>query len=114
FTDEEALWTEVQTNIAANRLRLLFVGDRFSPHLVRIIEYLNEQLQTTEVVGIEVVPHAGSDVAFVAYVPTIRGRTAAVPRAKSGGERRTREEFEEMRRTNHGDQVGACVDSLGE
>ena len=59
FQDEDALWTEVQTNIAANRLRLLFVGDRFSAHLVRIIEYLNEQLQTTEVVGIEVVPHAG-------------------------------------------------------
>src|SRR4051812_11197952 len=38
FADEEAMWAEVQTNILANRLRLLFVADRFTAHLVRIIE----------------------------------------------------------------------------
>lgn len=112
FEDEDSFWAEVQTKIAANRLRLLFVGDRFSAHLVRIIEYLNEQLQTTEVVGIEVVPHTGNDVAFIAYVPTIRGRTSAVPRTKSGGERRTQEEFEEMLRTNHGEQAVGSVNDL--
>lgn len=112
FEDEDSFWAEVQTKIAANRLRLLFVGDRFSAHLIRIIEYLNEQLQTTEVVGIEVVPHAGHDVALVAYVPTIRGRTAAVPRTKSGGHRRTRGEFEEMLRANHGEGVVGSVNDL--
>lgn len=112
FESEDAFWAEVQTKIAANRLRLLFVGDRFSPHLVRIIEYLNEQLQTTEVVGIEVVPHARSDASMTAYVPTIRGRTAAVPRSKSGGERRTVEEFEQMLRANHGDEAVTRVNEL--
>ena len=82
FDDADEFWTEVQTNIAANRLRLLFVGDRFSSHLLRIIEFLNEQLQTTEVVGIEILPHVGSDSSLIAYVPRVRGQTAAVPRAK--------------------------------
>ena len=65
----KTFWAQVQTNILANRLRLLFVGDRFSAHLIRIIEYLNEQLLTTEVVGIEIVPHAG---ALRARSPTCR------------------------------------------
>jgi len=114
FADEDALWAEVRTNIAANRLRLLFVADRFSANLVRIIEYLNEQLQTTEVVGIEVVPHAGADPDLTAYVPTIRGQTAGVPRTKSSSERRTRDEFDEMLRTNHGDAAVSSVHDLVE
>lgn len=111
FADEEEFWAQVQTNILANRLRLLFVGDRFSAPLIRIIEYLNEQLLTTEVVGIEIVPHAGSTPGQVAYVPTVRGQTTAVPATKASSERRTREEFDETLRANHGD---AAVQSVAE
>jgi hypothetical protein len=112
FADEDAFWSEVQTNITASRLRLLFVGDGFSAQLVRILEYLNEQLQTTEVVGIEVVPHTGGERGTVAYVPTVRGQTAAVPRTKGSSERRTRAEFEEALRANHGDAVVESVNRL--
>jgi hypothetical protein len=112
FADEDSFWGEVQTRIAANQLRLVFVGDRFSPHLVRIIEYLNEQLLTTEVVGVEVVPHADAEMALVAYVPTVRGRTASVPRAKSTAERRTPQDFDEMLRENHGELAVQSVREL--
>jgi hypothetical protein len=81
---------------------------------VRIIEYLNEQLQTTEVVGIEVVPHAGSASELVAYVPAVRGQTASVPRTKGAAERRTRQEFEDKLLANHGDAALQSVNELVE
>jgi hypothetical protein len=112
FADEDAFWAEVQTNILANRLRLLFVADRFTAHLVRIIEYLNEQLRTTEVVGIEVVPHAGSSPGLIAYVPTVRGQTTAVPATKGSSERRTQTEFDDVLRANHGDAAVMNVAEL--
>lgn len=111
---EDTFWGEVQTRIAGNRLRLLFVADRLSSHVVRIIEYLNEQLQTTEVLGLEVAPHIDSQGRVIAYVPTVRGRTAAVPPGKQPSERRTRREFEDALRTHHGDGAVASVNRVVE
>ena len=71
FEDPQAFWAEVETKVAANRFRLLFVADRLSVGLVRIIEYLNEQMQTTEVVGVEILPHLGGGNAN----GLVRGRT---------------------------------------
>ena len=45
-------------------------------------------------------------------MPTIRGQTAAVPRTKSSSERRTRDEFDEMLRANHGDAAVSAVNDL--
>jgi hypothetical protein len=112
FDGETDFWSAVQTNITGNRLRLLFVGDGLGSQLVRIIEYLNEQLQTTEVVGIDVVPHSGDDGAMLAYVPSVRGRTAAVPMGKSTSGRRTRTEFDDTLRANHGSAAVDAVDQL--
>lgn len=107
FEDADAFWSQVQTNIEGNRLRLLFVADGFGPHLVRIIEYLNEQMRTTEVVGIEVVPHSAGE-RVVAYVPTVRGRTSRSTPPPS--ERLTMADWNEILWTNHGE---AAVESVG-
>lgn len=112
FDDEGRLWSEVQTKIEAGRIRLLFVADRLSPTLVRIIEYLNEQLKTTEVLGVEVVRHADAESQHVAYEPVVRGRTAAVSASKSAPERRTEAEFESVLAVHHGPEVLAAVQQL--
>lgn len=114
FEDPQAFWAEVETKVAANRFRLLFVADRLSVGLVRIIEYLNEQMQTTEVVGVEILPHLGGGNAngLVAYAPAVRGRTTAVSTTKAPSERRTREEFNELLRARHGDASVHAVDEL--
>jgi hypothetical protein len=113
FEDEDAFWSEVATRISANRLRLLFVADRLSPTLVRIIEYLNEQLATTEVLGVEVVPHSdGQPGGLTAYVPFVRGQTSAVPRSKQPSTRRSRDEFDEILREYHGDESVRAVNQL--
>lgn len=111
--DAEAFWDLVDTRINAGELRLLFVADRLSSPVVRIIEYLNEQLRTTEVIGVEVLPHTNpDDSSIVAYVPTVRGRTSAVSTSKGISERRSMDEFEQMLSSRHGQNVLEAVRSL--
>lgn len=112
--EPDQFWSAVATNIAANKLRLLFVGDRLPARLVRIIEYLNEEMANTEVLGIEIVPHStgAPDEPMTAYAADLRGRTAAVAQRKQPSERRTRAEFDAMVRTRHGEQAVAAVARL--
>lgn len=66
----------VQTQIDAGRIRLLLVADRLSPTLIRIIEYLNGELRTAEVLGVELVRTAPADNAGpIVYQPVVRGRS---------------------------------------
>lgn len=111
--DANAFWDLVDTRINAGELRLLFVADRLSAPVVRIIEFLNEQLRTTEVIGVEVLPHRSpADASVVAYVPTVRGRTSAVAASKGAPERRSMEEFEQMLSGRHGNECLEGVQAL--
>lgn len=57
-SDVEAFWGDVDKRITARRLRLVFLADAIPSELCRIIEFLNEQLRNTEVLGIEIPPQA--------------------------------------------------------
>jgi hypothetical protein len=46
--DTDAYWDGVGTNLAAGRLRLVFVADQIPPELRRIVEFLNAQMTQTE------------------------------------------------------------------
>src|SRR4051794_25423077 len=52
--DPEQFWGTVETNLREGRLRLLFVADQIPPELQRLIEFLNDQMTRTEVLGVEV------------------------------------------------------------
>ncbi len=52
--DSDAFWVQVRTNLQAGRLRLVFVTDAMPPELRRIVEYLNQQMNPTEVLAVEV------------------------------------------------------------
>lgn len=112
FEDELEFWQAVDTKIAAGQIRLLFVADRLSSTLVRIIEYLNAQLHTAEVLGVEVACHSTGDASIVAYQPVVRGRTTSVPSRKLPKERRTRPEFEAVLKARHGQTVLKAVTDL--
>ena len=58
------------------KIRLIFLADRLAPGLVRIIEFLNEQMRDVEVLGIEL-PQYRAPEGQVVYVPRVVGRTAA-------------------------------------
>jgi len=94
-TDHHRFWEQVDANIAAGRLRLVFVADRISRELRQIIEFLNSQLTRAEVVAVEVRQLKGEGITTL--VSDVIGLTAAAVAAKAKGPRSgrhlTAEEF---------------------
>ena len=99
FTDPEAesshvvdeFWERAASNLAARKLRLLFVADVIPPELQRIVEFLNENLVRVDVLAVEVKQYVGEGRQTL--VPRVIGRTAAaedVKQAASGGTRAVR------------------------
>jgi hypothetical protein len=78
--DPNEFWKAVEGNLATGRIRMVFVGDALPAELVRIIEFLNEQMNPAEILGVELRRYVGGD--SVAYVPTVVGRTSAAIVAK--------------------------------
>lgn len=79
-SDSKSFWSAVRTNLEAGKLRLLFVADVIPLELQRIIEFLNEQMQHTEVLGIQVQRFSHGDVQTV--VPRVIGQTAQARKTK--------------------------------
>ncbi len=84
--DGDAFWEEVARNLAAKRLRLLFVADGIPDELLRVVEFLNEQLRDIEVLAVEIKQFTNGSRQMLA--PSVMGRTAAAP--GKTGPRRTR------------------------
>lgn len=84
----EGFWQKVSANLQAGKLRLLFVADEIPTELQRIIEFLNEKMDSVEVLSVEIKQFAGQQMKTL--VPRVIGQTAkAVTRksanASSGG-----------------------------
>ena len=50
----EAFWSKVQENLQDGVIRMLFVADEIPDELRRIIEFMNDQMTKSEVLGIEI------------------------------------------------------------
>ena len=89
--EPDAYWAQVEENVRAHRLRLIFLADVIPPELARMVEYLNEQMRTTEVLAVELKQYTGGDLKTL--VPRVIGRTAAAEATKnaSTGGRGSRE-----------------------
>lgn len=72
--DPDAFWERVSTNLAAKRLRLLFIADRIPDRLARVVEFLNGQMRDIEVLAVEVKRFRGDSGEI--FVPRVIGRTA--------------------------------------
>lgn len=73
--DVEGFWQRVGTNLEAGRIRLVFVADVIPPELRRIVEYLNRQMDPTEVYAVEVKQFvSGTTPAVRTLVPRLLGR----------------------------------------
>jgi hypothetical protein len=92
--DVDDFWQMVDTNLRAERFRLVFVSDSIGAELRRIIEFLNGQLSRTEVLAIEVKQYTDAEGAHQTIVPRVVGDTAearAVKRPTARGELLDRE-----------------------
>jgi len=86
--DVDAFWASVRGNVAAERLRLVFVADAIPSELRRIVEYLNGQMTETEVVAIEVKQYRDATGAHQALVPRLVGDTEAARQTKGRAQTR--------------------------
>lgn len=81
--DPEQFWQQVQANLQAGRIRLVFVADEIPPQLRRIVEFLNQQMTPAEVLAVEVRQYVGQELRTL--VPRLIGQTAQAQQRKSGG-----------------------------
>lgn len=80
--DVEEYWGRVGANLGSEQLRLVFVADSIGSELRRMIEYLNRQMQDTDVFAIEVMQYVTQDGAQQTIVPRIIGLTEAARQGK--------------------------------
>ena len=77
----EDFWQHVKTNLQAGKVRLIFVADMIPSELQRIVEFLNEQMDPTEVLAFEIKQFLGKD-ATRTLIPRIIGQTAEAQKRK--------------------------------
>jgi hypothetical protein len=95
--DPEEFWEQVRTNLAASRLRLVFVADEIPPELRRLVEFLNEQMQTAEVLAVEVKQYVDVAGQHQTLVPRLVGQTERARQAKGrAGGRSPRRQWDEV------------------
>lgn len=84
--ETHAFWEQTRINLEAGRLRLLFVVDQMPVELQRIVEFLNEQMTKSEVLGLEIRRYADS-AGEPTLVPRVFGMTARAQTVKPQGRR---------------------------
>ena len=108
----DGFWDRVSTNLAAKRLRLLFISDRIPDRLARVVEFLNGQMRTVEVLAVEVKRFRGSTGEI--FVPRVIGRTAKATGGSSGAQssKLTRESFlADFRHDRHREAAARLLDA---
>jgi len=86
----EEFWDKVKTNLQANKIRLIFVADEIPDELRRIVEFLNQQMDPTEVLALEVKQFVSGNTRSL--VPKIIGRTSASEIRKPNSRRQSWDE----------------------
>ena len=79
----EEWWSAVDNNLREGTLRLLFVADEISSELKAIIEFLNEQMVRTTVLGVELPQFTDEDGTHRILVPSVIGRSERAESVKT-------------------------------
>jgi hypothetical protein len=95
--DLEQFWKAFESNLRAGRMRMLFVADSIPRELQRIIEFLNEQMESADVLGLEIKQfRSSSSPSIHTMVPRVIGHTAVAQQLKkAAGGRPSRKWTEE-------------------
>jgi len=89
--EPEEFWDKVKTNLQANKIRLIFVADEIPDELRRIVEFLNQQMDPTEVLALEVKQFVSGNTRSL--VPEIIGKTSASEIRKPNSRRQSWDEI---------------------
>lgn len=88
--EPEEFWEKADRNLKDRNLRLLFVSDVIPRELQSIVEFLNEQMDRTEVLAIEIKQFIGGG--RTGLVPRVLGHTAKAADVKRGKARTRKDE----------------------
>jgi hypothetical protein len=80
--DCDAFWGKMKANLAAGRIRMLFVADYIPPELRKVVEFLNAQMRPAEVLAVELRQYQGQGLRTL--VPIVLGQTQEAIDQKSG------------------------------
>jgi len=83
--DTESFWVEVDENLRAGKIRLVFFADEIPGELQRIVEFLREHLRDTEVLAISLKQYEGRGIKTL--VPRVVGLTRSVSPRRDGAKR---------------------------
>lgn len=79
---QDQFWDRVRDNLRAGHVRCVFLADSISPTLRRLVEFLNEHLDTVEVLAVELPQYASTNGSWRALVPRLVGQTERARAAK--------------------------------
>lgn len=79
--DAEDFWEQVEANLRAGRIKMVFVADRIPPELTRVIEFLDEQMRA-DVVAVEL-QWFSSGAGITALLPRVLGISEKARAAKA-------------------------------
>jgi hypothetical protein len=80
--EEEEYWRVFENNLRTGKIRMIFAADEIPMELRRIIEFLNNQMKDTEVIGLEIKQYTSGGV-ISTLVPRVVGQTAKAMDIKS-------------------------------
>ena len=78
----DEFWKQVDDNLSTGRIRMVIVADRIGPELTRIVEFLNEQMRSAEMLAIELALFEGKNGTRT-LVPRVIGATSRAEAVKS-------------------------------
>jgi len=81
--DVEEFWRTIEENLRYGKIRLIVAADALRPEVRRIIEYLNAEMSTAEVYGLELRRH-GDESGPVFLTSQLVGQTQATAEHKAG------------------------------
>jgi hypothetical protein len=109
-------WRQVEANLSAGRIRMLFVADKIGSELRRIIEFLNEQMRPAEVLAVEISQFKNAN-GMRTLVPRLIGATVRATSAKDptgAPDPRCNEEWLADFATINGEQIGTVARKLAD
>lgn len=88
-SDSDDFWRDVERNLQAGKVRLVFVSNSIPDELRRIVEFLNEQMSPAEVIAVEIKQYISGCSNLRTFVPRVIGQTTKAKDHKSAVSRRS-------------------------
>jgi hypothetical protein len=112
--DADSYWQQVEENLRLGRIRLILASDKISEELLKIVEFLNGQMERAEILALEIRQFVGPDRRTL--VPRVLGLTVAAKERKTAAPRLavpwTAATFLERVRSSTHSEDGALVEAL--